>query len=138
MELLTELPNTLKQLFGIVVPVVQASETQTVDTTCIFHIAHKGVGDIWSGFSYQYEIILNNFIRPDNGQALLFRLSYVVHDLSAQLDEWNAEARGIEDSEYLVFLNLLHIKNIDFYPSNHLKTNVYINEKKVKMLGNDG
>jgi|GEM_PF-3294747 len=134
-----DLQKILLQLFGLEIPISMVSETPPPSAiTQIVYVEHVGCGDEWSGYTYAYDVILENFRRPDNNRRLVFKVEYAIHDLSGQIDVWKGNATNIKVRERDLFLGLLDVKNMGLYPSNSLTTDVYINRKKMKLLNKDG
>lgn len=133
-----ELQNTLHRLFGIKVPIIEGEQTPRAPNAPFILCTRGGAyGDPWTGFSYDYGVVLHNFIRPNDGKTLVFEVDFTGHDLSGQLDVWSGKAENITANEWQDFVDLFNPQNSEYSIKEHLTTDVYINGTKIKLTARD-
>ncbi len=93
-----QLQKYLQEKFGVLLDISEAVET--TDKAFIGKKFLYKTGDEYSGYTHYEEISLHNFVRPDTKESLYNSLVYGIHTLSGQMDKWEIETSGIEETEY--------------------------------------
>ncbi len=119
----------VKRKYGIEVPVVR----EDAGRACVIERNLGDSGDPWSGETENSEIELIHFNDPGGKAPVKIKLVYALHQLSGQMDNWDAAAAGIREEHIADLTEILSpFFYDDFAIGNYIYATVNVNGKDVE------